>query len=130
MALEDLRGRPVVIDFWATWCRPCHELLRSLDRLSRRPEFADAVFLAINVDRGDRERAADMIDDLNLHLPVLWGGTEVMSRYWVKVLPSTFLVDRRGLLRGRWAGAGDGALEDLAKELQKTLTDPADSSIQ
>ena len=94
--LEDFRGRPVVVNFWATWCGPCKEEMPLFEKMWNKYKDKDVVFLGVNV-MDDKENAAEFIKKMgitytNLHDPS--GG--VLSKYGVSGLPATFFIDREG----------------------------------
>jgi thiol-disulfide isomerase/thioredoxin len=114
--LSDLRGRIVVMNFWATWCEPCREEMPALDRAARdRP---DVTFLAMDVDEsGEKVRA--FFDSLRLERlePVIDVGAAVARRYGVLSLPMTYFVDAAGVVRVVEVGAMDA--EDIRRNLDR-----------
>lgn len=123
LALGDLRGRPVILHFWATWCASCRSELPRLDAFAARVENADVAVLMIAIDR-DTDIAAirAYARELGIAAPV-YGAVDgdVTERYWSWGVPVTYLIDRDGRLAGRalgaldWnAGATRAAIERLA----------------
>lgn len=110
--LASLAGEVVVINFWATWCKPCVAELPDLDRLHRREGGPRVV--AISVDT-ETDRAAALVTHLRLGLTVLLDPkSEVVSRYQAPKLPTTYLLDPQGVVRAVYPGAlDDAALRDL-----------------
>jgi len=95
--LSDLRGKPVVINFWATWCVPCRTEMPALERVAAS---SDAVFLAVDLQE-DGAKVRSFIDSLALdHLkPLLDTDGAVTRRYGVVALPQTFFVDADGVIQ-------------------------------
>ena len=96
--LGGLRGRPVVLNFWATWCVPCREEMPALERAAlAHPEVT---FLEIDLQE-DGAKVRAFFDSLGLaHLePLLDMNGSVTRRYGVLSLPNTFFVDRDGVIR-------------------------------
>jgi thiol-disulfide isomerase/thioredoxin len=95
--LGDLQGKPVVLNFWATWCPPCRAEMPELDALSR--DRSDIRVLAVDVQEDaaevDRFRAALSLD-LSIALDV---DGQVWARYQSRGLPTTYLIDRNGTIR-------------------------------
>ncbi len=95
--LADLRGRTVVINFWATWCQPCRQEMPAMERVARS---SDAVFLAVDLLE-DGAKARSFMESLGIsHLqPILDLDGSVTRRYGVVALPQTFFIDGAGIIR-------------------------------
>jgi len=105
VALSDQAGRWVLVNFWATWCKPCVKELPALDRLSRDYGGRGLTVLAVNVDRGRRRNVAAYAERLGLTLPVLIdAGGDARSDYEVRALPTTYLIGPDGRITGRILG--------------------------
>jgi thiol-disulfide isomerase/thioredoxin len=102
-SLADHRGKIVVIDFWATWCKPCLSALPSLEKLAREP---DVEVLTINLD--DPARAFSMFQTSGYReMALLADDGEVSQRYGVSTIPHTVIVDRDGTVRDVHRGGHD-----------------------
>ena len=105
-ALADLRGRAVLINFWATWCEPCRQEMPSLQRvaLSRSAEIK---VLTVNFKEAPGS-VEQFVAQTGLQLPVLRDEEGALTRQWgVRVFPSTVLVDAEGVVRSTVRGAID-----------------------
>jgi cytochrome c biogenesis protein CcmG, thiol:disulfide interchange protein DsbE len=108
--LAGLRGRVVVVNFWASWCQPCRTEMPLLQRISAATgdEFRDKVAF-IGVDTGDaRGDAGRFLADTGVTFPTVYdpGGLTrgIASRWLVTGLPQTWFVAPDGSRAGRWAG--------------------------
>ena len=107
--LEDLRGRVVVLNFWASWCTPCLTELPLLDALHGRLAAETAMVLAVNVDT-QRGPALGAIRKLKLSLPVaLDPKGAVVAQFGPPGLPATYVIGPDGTLRSVRTGEIDGA---------------------
>ena len=107
--LSDLRGKPVVVTFWATWCAPCREEMPAMQRVA---SSSDAQFLAVDLlEEGARVRG--FFDSLALDRlqPLLDLDGAVTRKYSVLELPQTFFIDPRGVIQHIEHG---GVLDDSA----------------
>jgi peroxiredoxin len=105
--LRDLRGRVVLLNFWATWCAPCREEMPALETLAR--DFGPRGLTVVGVNfKEPKAQIEDFVRDNRLTFPT-WLDSEglVARRYQVFALPVTFVVDRRGMLVGSVLGIRD-----------------------
>ena len=119
--LSDLRGKPVLVNLWATWCEPCLREMPSLERLQSRLGHRIAV-LAVSEDRGGDKAVEPFIAKLELKSVKIYidPNSEVGHAFAVRGLPTSFLIDRDGKVLGRVEGAAEwdspkilGVLEPL-----------------
>jgi thiol-disulfide isomerase/thioredoxin len=96
--LAQLRGKVVLINFWATWCPPCRREMPSMERLSQR--FKGQPFVVLAVDVGEDADTIEVFTsqlDTTLTFPILLDTRSHAMRAWrVAGLPTTFLVDKQG----------------------------------
>jgi peroxiredoxin len=104
VALETLRGRVVLLHFWATWCKPCEEEMAALERLRRSLDSHTFALLTVSVDE-DRSQVESYRDRLGLSLPILLDPSHEVSRaYQTYRYPESFLLDREGKVVARFVG--------------------------
>lgn len=97
-SLSDFRGKTVIINFWATWCPPCREELPSMNRTWHRIKNKNIDMIAINVGE-DEDTIFSFMADYPIDFQVLLDQSgEVINRWPVKGLPTTFIVDPEGNL--------------------------------
>jgi cytochrome c biogenesis protein CcmG, thiol:disulfide interchange protein DsbE len=101
LTLSDLRGRPVVLNFWATWCPPCRAEMPAFERVFRELGGEGVEIVAVNATSQDsRAAAAEFVEDYGLTFPIgLDVSGELQREYLVRALPTTFFVDREGIIR-------------------------------
>jgi peroxiredoxin len=111
--LSALRGKTVVLNFWATWCPPCRaEMLDFQETFEAREPAGDLAILAVNKLVEDVESAVvEFAEEFGLTFLVGFDESdEIVHRYGVGGLPSTFFIDREGTLRARTIGPVFGNL--------------------
>ncbi|MFQ5442749.1 MAG: peroxiredoxin family protein [Thermodesulfobacteriota bacterium] len=125
-SLEDFKGKIVLLNFWATWCRPCRQEMPSFERLAG--EFGEKGLAVVGVagDRGifSKKKVGEFIRKYGLTFTVLMDPDgEVRKGYEVSSLPTTYIIGRDGKISGRiigdrpWEGeASKRFLEGLLKE--------------
>ena len=105
--LLDLRGKVVLVNFWATWCEPCRQEMPSMQRLRDRLVRKPFVVLAVNVDEPEA-RVRTFLNQSRLDLTVLLDPNKSVTRAWgARVLPVTYIVGPDGRLRYRVLGEMD-----------------------
>jgi thiol-disulfide isomerase/thioredoxin len=114
MTLADLKGRPVLLDFWASTCGPCAVEAPIVDRISRRFEKKGLVVLGVNVsDPPEIVRAYTAQKGLSYRM-VLDPSGDVSSRYGVRAIPSLVVIDKQGNVLTFLTGMVDeAALSDI-----------------
>ncbi len=123
--LSDYLGQVVLLNFWATWCPPCRVEMPAIERLYVRFKDRGFVALAVSVDTAGAETVASFAAEERLTFPIaLDPGMAVATRYGVRGLPSTFLVDRRGRIRAIAVGPREWDGPD-AYAVIETLLDTA-----
>jgi len=96
VSMVDLRGKVVVVNFWATWCLECHAEMPALERLHRELASQGLVIVGVNV-REKKDTVRRYATELGLTFPlVLDPDGTINARYGVVGLPATFLVGRDG----------------------------------
>jgi cytochrome c biogenesis protein CcmG, thiol:disulfide interchange protein DsbE len=104
--LSDLKGQFVVLDFWASWCEPCRQSVPLLDEVAKQLAPDGVKVFGINSEGFAPERLAAVAARWGFAYPVLHDVTaETMFGYDIKVLPTLFLVDRKGIVRRTHGGA-------------------------
>lgn len=95
--LEKLRGKPVVLSFWASWCGPCRFELPELSRI--KPLYPNVHFLAVNVDR-DKKSAQRFLSKVKFSLPIAWDNeARTLGEYAVISMPTMVLIDAKGTVQ-------------------------------
>jgi peroxiredoxin len=97
--MASLRGKVVLVDFWASWCAPCRQELPVLERLYKRYRDQGLVIVGVNVDR-ERSNMDAFVRRFHLTFPVVHDAAHrVADRYGPRTMPSSYLVDRGGVVR-------------------------------
>jgi peroxiredoxin len=111
--LSDYRGRPVIINFWTTWCPPCREELPSMNRAWHLIEEEGVAMLAINMGE-DEDTIFIFSADYPTDFPVLMDQSgEVIEQWPVKGLPTTYVIAPDGTIAYRAIGSREWDAKEL-----------------
>lgn len=121
--MSELRGKIVLVDFWASWCGPCRESLPVLEKLSKSYRDKGLVIIGVNIDKTPELAREFLIKHkLSLSFPLVNDKKhEVASRYAPPTMPSSYVIDREGRLLSVHAGFRASDAAELENELKTLL---------
>ncbi|MEO8197270.1 MAG: TlpA disulfide reductase family protein [Thermoanaerobaculia bacterium] len=121
VSLHELRGKVVLVDFWASWCMPCRQSFPWLSQLSGRYAANDFVVVAINLDKR-RDLAEKFLREFAPRFAVAFDPAgKSAEAYEVATMPSSYLVGRDGRLLYTHSGFDLEDAESIEKKLQEAL---------
>ncbi|HEY0406984.1 MAG TPA: TlpA disulfide reductase family protein [Pyrinomonadaceae bacterium] len=127
-SLAELRGQVVLLEFWATWCKPCHEMFPKLRELHEAHAARGLRVLALTrhylaYGGGENSRAEELelirqfVSERDVPFPVgVSEDEQLQTVYGATGLPALALIDRRGIVRYRFGSGGDALFQQLLKE--------------
>jgi thiol-disulfide isomerase/thioredoxin len=126
VSLDDLQGKVVVIDFWATWCGPCRAALPHVREIAQKFQGQPLVVLSVSLD-GDEKTWKTFIAKNEMTWPQYFDGRftgPVAKLFGVQAIPNTFTIDADGVLQDEHIGdaAIEGKLKKLVKRAQELQT--------
>ena len=116
--LDSYKGRVVVLNFWATWCPPCVEEIPSLGRL--QAAFSEDDLVVLSVDIGEsKEDIGKFLEQIPADFPVMIDPEGTTVRRWnVIAYPTTFVMDRTGIIRLAYYGGLEWDMPEIIEQLQ------------
>jgi thiol-disulfide isomerase/thioredoxin len=118
--LSDLRGKAVLLSFWATWCAPCRVETPWLVELDRKYRSQGLEIVAIALDATSKDEIARYAKEQSIGYTILFGTSTVADAYGgVELLPQTFFISRQGTIVKSYAGAGDRG--ELERDVQRLV---------
>ena len=124
-SLRALRGKVVLVNFWATWCAPCEQEMPAMQRLYAQLAPRGFELVAISVD-DDSQAVLRFQKRFGLTFPIaLDADKEAAGRYQSFRYPESFLVDREGVLVERYIGERDWDAPEYVARIERLLTAPA-----
>ncbi len=121
------RGSVVLLDVWATWCEPCRDALPIYEQLATKYGSRGLKVYALNVDEDSRAIPA-FLTETKLGLPVLLDANAQVAEktLGVKMMPTTFIVDRKGVVRFVHEGFAEEFLQKYQTEIEQLLAERAE----
>ena len=123
--LADHKGKVVILNLWATWCGPCRVEMPGLENLYRRYRSEGLEILAVSLDKGSSDKVQIFADQYRLSFPVLLDSDgQVESRYHTLTIPTTYVIDKKGMVVAEVDGAKNWESEQTFEALEYLLKAP------
>ena len=127
VTLSELRGKIVVLNFWATWCPPCVDEMPSLEHLQKRFQGKDVTVLAVSLDDDGNDYHKFLKDHHIDLLTVRESGQKtdtgviapVSSQYGTFKVPETYIIDRNGMIRRKFIGEVNWGQQEIMEYLSR-----------
>jgi cytochrome c biogenesis protein CcmG/thiol:disulfide interchange protein DsbE len=123
ISLDRLRGQVVLVDFWGTFCDPCKKSFPKLQALGERYRADGLKIVGISEDEeDDRGKIRPFADAYGAKFALVWDGDKAVARrYGPETMPSSFLIDRRGVVRFVHVGFHDGEEIEVDREIRELI---------
>lgn len=119
--LEELRGKVILLTFWASWCSPCRIELPHFQSLQKKLGRDKVVVLAVSADN-QLDDVKNFAKQLKLNIPLFFDeDLAVNQRYRIKAMPTTFIIDSHGVIRHIHQGFKEDVLPRYEQELKELL---------
>lgn len=121
ISMADLRGKVVMLDFWATWCPPCVMSFPEVEKLGSDFDKKDVVVLGFSLDQDESAVKEFIKDKPGDNAIAMVSETEIPSLYSVQGLPTFFIIDKNGYVVKSWTGYHPMLPSIWRKEIEKLL---------
>jgi thiol-disulfide isomerase/thioredoxin len=120
LAPESAKGKVLIVDFWATYCKPCEKEFPKLQALVDR-HGGQVVVYALSEDE-TKDGISAFAKKTGAKFPIGWDdGNAISQRYKLEKMPTSYIVDRKGIIRFVHGGYGDGEGDEIAREVDDLL---------
>lgn len=124
ITLSSLKGKVILLDFWATWCSPCKESIPHLIQLYKSYQDKGFELIGMSTDKaGEIEAVRRFAHSMDIPYPIIMTPEEVARNYKVTGLPTTVLIDRDGKIRERIVGFNSSIAQKISARVSELTSE-------
>jgi peroxiredoxin len=117
ITLSQLKGKVVLLDFWATWCGPCRESIPHLVHLYKTYRENGFEMIGISLDKGDPQVVRNFAKSMDIPYPIVIASEKVVRNYKVTKIPTSFLIDKEGRIRESITGFNSAIAQQITTKV-------------
>jgi len=124
ITLSGLRGKVVLLDFWATWCGPCKESIPHLTQLYKNYQDKGFELIGMSLDKsGEVEMVRRFVKSMDIPYPIIMTPEDVARNYKITGLPTTVLIDKEGKVREKIVGFNSTIGQQIAARVSELTSE-------
>lgn len=122
ITLSQLRGKVVLLDFWATWCAPCRLAIPHLKDLYKAYRERGLEIIGLSLDKGSPERVKKFVANMGIEYTIIMADDDLVKKYGISPIPTTYLIDREGYITNQWVGFSQTLMSKITAETERLLS--------
>jgi thiol-disulfide isomerase/thioredoxin len=124
ITLSELKGKVVLLDFWATWCGPCKESIPHLAQLYTSYKERGLELIGMSTDKaGDVEVVRRFVNSMEIPYPIILTPEEVTRSYKITGLPTAVLIDKKGKIREKIVGFNSAIGQQIISKVEELIAE-------
>ncbi|MDI7260667.1 MAG: TlpA disulfide reductase family protein [Thermodesulfobacteriota bacterium] len=124
ISLSGLRGKVVLLDFWATWCGPCRESIPHLIQLYRSYQEEGFELIGMSLDKKEEaDKVRHFVRSMDIPYPIILAPEDVSKNYGITGLPTTILIDKEGRIRDKIVGFNSSIAQQIAARVAELTSE-------
>jgi thiol-disulfide isomerase/thioredoxin len=121
ITLSQLKGKVVFLNFWATWCGPCRSEMPSMEAVYQKLKGKGFEIVAVNLGES-KDKVSGFMNEYKLNFPSVLDERQITgSQYNIRAIPTTYIIDRRGLIIARLVGSVNWNTPKIIAALEAVL---------
>lgn len=121
ITLSDLKGKVVILDFWATWCPPCKAAIPKLIELYNKYQNQGVLVIGIALD--DKDKVIKLVQEMGINYPVLFDDKVTSKNYEIQSIPTLFVIDQKGKQVHKEIGFSEEGFKTIEEKVNELLKD-------
>ena len=121
--LASLKGKVVLLDFWATWCGPCRESIPHLVDLFKNYQVKGLEVIGMSLDKGEADAVRRFIHSMSIPYPIVLTPEEVSRKFGVTALPTTLLIDKEGRIQEKMIGFNSKIAKEMTEKVRELTSE-------
>lgn len=123
IALSGLKGKVVLLDFWATWCGQCREAIPHLTQIYKIYQEKEFETIGMNMDRGGTGIVRNFVKSMDIPYPIIITPDDVARNFGVTGLPTTVFIDKEGKIREKIVGFNSAIAQKIAAKVAELTSE-------
>lgn len=123
ITLANYQGHVLVMDFFATWCRPCLESIPHLVELNRKYGKQGLQILGLSTDEDGDKAVKEFIAAQKINYPVALAGEDLLTEYGLRSIPTIFVISKKGVIAEKYMGYNDEMARSMEALIKKLLAE-------
>lgn len=123
ITLSALKGKVILLDFWATWCGPCRESIPHLIQIYKTYHDKGFEVIGMSMDKGGAETVRHFVKSMDIPYPIIITPDDVARDYGVTGLPTTVLIDKEGKIREKMVGFSSTIAQQMVTKVEELTSE-------